>query len=149
MFLLRHAATLVATLLTLGAPQFGQAGSADMLVLQSASGDQVQIQERIGPGCDHVPCPVRLCLENPSYNSGAKALSNRRLPPPEASILSGQAGCITVAAVRQSLVLWRQGAAGGLVPALVAPLDLRGKAGRLIFLEWLVEAPMGALKQEP
>ncbi|QDC10666.1 hypothetical protein FHY55_16130 [Oceanicola sp. D3] len=109
--------------------------------LQSAAGDIVVMSEAARPDCTSAPCPPRICLENPASNHGPKGLSNRRTPPPDLLVAPGSSACLLLAAVRQTLVLWRQGEGRQMVPALLAPLDLRNKAGHIIFLTWTAEAP--------
>ncbi|MCO6383061.1 hypothetical protein [Oceanicola sp. 502str15] len=118
------------------------------LQLQSAAGDVVELHEAARPDCTATPCPPRICLENPATNTGPKGLSNRRPPPPDLLVAPGASACQILAAVRQTLVLWHRDAGGAMAPALLAPLDLRDKAGRIIFLRWSVEAAPPAA-QEP
>lgn len=115
--------------------------------LQSAAGDMVELTEAARPDCTAEPCPPRICLENPGSNTGPKGLSNRRTPPPDLLVAPGSSACLLMAAVRQTLVLWHE-AGGAMEPALLAPLDLRDKAGRIILLRWATEAAPAATKDE-
>lgn len=118
--------------------------------LQSGAGDVVDMLEAARPDCTSLACPPRICLDNPAANGSAKGLSNRRSPPPDLLVAPGASACQLLAAVRQTLVLWRMDATTGrMVPALLAPLDLRNKSGRIIFLRWSVEGSTGPAAPPP
>lgn len=134
---------LLRLLVALILPDEALAGPPELAAsrLQSAAGDIVMMSEAARPECTGAPCPPRICLENPASNHGPKGLSNRRTPPPDLRVAPGSSACLLLAAVRQTLVLWRQDEGQQMVPALLAPLDLRDKAGQIIFLTWTTEAP--------
>lgn len=122
-------------------PSPGRADPDPPQILQSVSGDVVHLHRGVARKCADIPCRVSVCLENIGQNKTSKGLGQHRNQTPPRAIAPGAVGCLDLAALRQTLVLWAPNPAGTLAPVIVAPLDLRNRPGALVWLNWLVEAP--------
>ncbi len=115
-------------ILTLALLCLAVAASADPpRLLRGVLGEVVQVTVTGWAECG-VTCPVRLCLNAAEGGvSGGFSLGSEARPT---------TGCRDLAPVLQRVTFWsRQG--GALRPVLGVSLDLRDKAGAVIWAEWL------------
>lgn len=117
-----------APILTLICLLAGAVAAEPPRIFQSVRGDVVQLSVAPSAPCA-IPCPARLCLSaSPGFTEKGFSLGAEGRP---------SQGCRNLAPVLQRLTLWSAPVGGALVPVVSAPLDLRDKAGAVIWIEWL------------
>lgn len=82
---------------------------------------------------------VTVCLDNATRT--AKGIGIRRNGPPGAMAPPGHNACLWVEPTGQTLYFFKADGTGGLRAVLSAPLDLRGRDGMAVAVDWLKDAP--------
>lgn len=107
-------------------------------MLNGVDGSQARI--RLSPDTRGNSNRVTVCVSVPADHGTNKGLGTRS-GARAVGVPGGPDGCLAVAPISQTLVLFTQDAGGALTRSIAFSVDLGGYAGHLLFIEWIAEAP--------